>query len=108
MTMRTRLIGIGRSKGIRLSSAVLKAAEITDEVEITVENGRITLARPGWHPRRGWAESIKAIGPDHKEEDIDWESFEWPEAEVTFASPQSSEPSPSRKAEAAQPSHRRR
>jgi antitoxin MazE len=87
--MRTKLVRVGRSKAIRLSKAALKAAGIGEEVEISVENGRVVLTRPGWHPREGWAEDARRLAESGDEEDwSDWdnasgevleEDWTWPE-----------------------------
>ena len=98
--MRTKLIRIGNSRGIRLPKPILEASGISDEVDLKVEGGRVILMRPDKHPREGWAEAIDAIGPDAEdwsdwqnmpsealEEDWVWpEDFEWPEEEIVFTS----------------------
>jgi flagellar motor switch protein FliG len=43
--MRIPIIDIGNSKGIRIPQAVLKQAVFTDEVEMEVAEGKITLKR---------------------------------------------------------------
>ena len=98
--MRAKIIRIGNSRGIRLPKPILEASGITDEADVTVEDGRIVLLRPPKHPREGWAEAIEAIGPDDEdwsdwqnmpsealEEDWTWpEDFKWPEEEIVFTS----------------------
>jgi antitoxin MazE len=98
--MRTKLVRIGNSKGVRLPKPILEQSGITDEVDLKVEEGRVILMRPEKHPREGWTESIAAIGPDNEdwsdwqnmpsealEEDWTWpENFEWPEEEIVFTS----------------------
>jgi antitoxin MazE len=65
--MRAKIIRIGNSKGIRLPKPILEASGITDEADVTVEDGRIVLLRPPKHPREGWAEAIEAIGVDEED-----------------------------------------
>lgn len=106
--MRARLVRIGRSKGVRLSKAVLKATGITEEVEIRLENNKIVLTRPGWHPRAGWAEDARRLVQNDEEEDIDWENFDWPEEEIIFTSPATpSKRSRTRRTKAPQPRERK-
>ncbi len=60
--MKTRLIQIGNSRGIRLAKPVIEQAGLEDEVEIRVEAGSIIIT-PVAAPRAGWAESIAKYGP---------------------------------------------
>lgn len=41
--MKTKVIKIGNSKGVRLSKFVLEEAQIGDEVELKVQNGKVIL-----------------------------------------------------------------
>jgi antitoxin MazE len=72
--MRTKLVRIGNSRGVRLPKPILEASGITDEVDLKVEDGRVVLMRPEGHPREGWAESIAAVDAD----DEDWSEWEFP------------------------------
>jgi len=103
--MRAKIIRIGNSRGIRLPKPILEASGITDEADVTVEDGRIVLLRPPKHPREGWAAAIEAIGGDEEdwsdwdntsgealEEDWTWpEDFTWPDEPIvsTYISPPS-------------------
>ncbi len=60
--MKIDIIAIGNSRGVRIPSSVLKQCGLTDQVELTVENGRIILERPA--PREGWAESFRRMAED--------------------------------------------
>ena len=100
--MRTKLVRIGNSRGVRLPKPILAASGISDEVDLKVEDGCIVLTRPKRHPREGWAEDARrmvANGDDEDwsdrdnmssealEEDWDWpEDFKWPEGEIVFTS----------------------
>lgn len=55
--MKVKVIRIGNSKGIRLSKEVLKEYEISDEVELIMEEGYIMI-KPIREPRQGWEESF--------------------------------------------------
>ena len=94
--MRTKLVKIGRSRGVKLPQRVLRAIGATDEVEIRAEEGRIVLSRPGWNPREGWAEAILAADNEEKDwsdwmnmknefDDTEWtwpDDFKWPDKPI--------------------------
>ena len=51
--MKTPIIQIGNSKGLRLSKTILKQYNIVDEVELTFEKGQIVV-KPINAPRANW------------------------------------------------------
>lgn len=55
--MKTSIIQIGNSKGLRLSKTVLKKYNITDAVEMILEEGQIVL-KPIHDPRSHWDEAF--------------------------------------------------
>ncbi len=60
--MKTRLVRIGNSRGIRLAKPVLEQAGLEDEVEIRVEPGAVIITA-AVSPRAGWAEAAARHGP---------------------------------------------
>jgi antitoxin MazE len=58
--LKTRLVQIGNSKGIRLPKTVIAEAELQDEVELQAEPGRIVI-RSAKRPREGWAEAARMM-----------------------------------------------
>lgn len=56
--MKTRLVQIGNSRGIRLPKTVLAEAQLEDEVELKAEPGCIVI-RSARLPRAGWAEAAR-------------------------------------------------
>jgi len=50
--MKSRIVQIGNSRGIRLPKVLLEEAQLTDEVELDAEPGRIVIRR-GRRPRAG-------------------------------------------------------
>jgi antitoxin MazE len=60
MIMKTRIVQIGNSKGIRVPKVLLEHAQLPDEVELQAENGRLII-RAASGPRTGWAEAAKAM-----------------------------------------------
>jgi antitoxin MazE len=61
--MKTRLVRIGNSRGVRLPKPLLEQAGLEDEVEIRVESGVLVIA-PVSTARAGWAEAAAKFGPD--------------------------------------------
>jgi antitoxin MazE len=58
--MKSRIVQIGNSRGIRLPKVLLEQAQLTDEVELDVEPGRIVIRR-GSRPRAGWAAAARKM-----------------------------------------------
>jgi antitoxin MazE len=60
--MKTRLIRIGNSRGVRLAKPLLDQAGLEDEVEIRVEPGAVVITA-ATSPRAGWADAAAKYGP---------------------------------------------
>jgi antitoxin MazE len=79
--VKTHLRQLGNSKAVLLPSAILLASGLSDEIEMTVEAGRITLTaakkcRDGWYDSFSLAgDEIDAVPLDALE--IDAEEWEW-------------------------------
>ncbi len=58
--MKTRIVRIGNSRGIRLPKVVLEEAQLADEVELRAERGRIVICSAS-RPRAGWAEAARRM-----------------------------------------------
>ncbi|MGH7828487.1 MAG: AbrB/MazE/SpoVT family DNA-binding domain-containing protein [Candidatus Binatia bacterium] len=58
--MKTRIVQIGNSRGIRLPKVLLEQAQLTEEVELDAEPGRIVIRR-GTRPRAGWAAAARKM-----------------------------------------------
>ncbi len=58
--MKTRLVRIGNSRGIRLPKPLIAQAGLTDEVELHVRDGAIVIERASI-PRAGWAQAAKEM-----------------------------------------------
>ena len=58
--MKSRIVQIGKSRGIRLPKMLLEEAQLDDEVELEVEPGRIVIRR-GTRPRSGWAAAARKM-----------------------------------------------
>ncbi|MEX1098124.1 MAG: AbrB/MazE/SpoVT family DNA-binding domain-containing protein [Planctomycetales bacterium] len=58
--MKTKLIRIGNSRGVRLPKPLIEQAGLTDDVELEVREGAIViLGRKS--SRDGWAEAARAL-----------------------------------------------
>ena len=58
--MRTRIIAIGNSQGVRIPKPVLEQAGLDGEVELRAERGRIVIAAVR-RTRAGWAEAAAQL-----------------------------------------------
>jgi antitoxin MazE len=56
--MKTKIVRIGNSRGLRLPRHLLEEAKLTEEVEVVARNGSIVISSSR-HPRAGWAEAGK-------------------------------------------------
>jgi antitoxin MazE len=58
--MKTRLVRIGNSRGVRLPKPLIDQAGLTDEVELVLRGNTIVIAA---HPvpRNGWAEAARKL-----------------------------------------------
>lgn len=65
--MRTKIVPIGNSRGIRISKAMLEHCGFSEEVDLQAKNGALIL-RPVIAARTGWAASFAKMadaGDDH-------------------------------------------
>jgi len=84
--MRTRIVRIGNSRGVRIPKALLEESGLSGEVDISVRDGTIVIAAAN-QPRRGWDEVFSQMtlrGDDElldgdvvTSESFDEESWEW-------------------------------
>ena len=82
--MKTRIVSIGNSQGIRIPKPLLEQTGLSGEVEITAEDESLVI-RPAKKPRAGWAESFRAMaerGDDALPDDTPpslsaWDEDEW-------------------------------
>ncbi len=82
--MKTRIVRIGNSRGVRLPKVLLEEAQLVDEVELQAEPGCIVIRKAG-RPRTGWAAEARRMrerNEDHLIEAqtrtrFDEEEWEW-------------------------------
>lgn len=83
--MRTSVVRVGNSRGIRIPKPVLEQCNIGDDVDLSVDGRRIVLrAIPGRKkkPREGWTEALRKmheVGDDRLllPENIDSDMVDW-------------------------------
>jgi antitoxin MazE len=84
--MKTRLVKIGNSRGIRLPKAVIEQAGLDDVVELDVQDDGVVI-RASKDPRAGWEEACRLMhqrgddnlidGPLPALTKFDEEEWEW-------------------------------
>ena len=82
--LRTRIIRIGNSRGIRIPKVLLEQAGLGEEVEVSAEQGRL-LIRAARRPREGWEEQFEAMAARADDRLVDgdtaalssWDGEEW-------------------------------
>ena len=65
--MDIQVIPIGNSKGIRLSKTILEKYNITDKLELIMEDGYFILKAKS-NPRSGWEKSFKEMHENSDDE----------------------------------------
>ena len=82
--MKTNIVRIGNSKGIRLPKSVLEQCRLKDSVEIEVK-GDVLVTRPLHVPRSRWSEAFSGMA-QHKDDKLldedtalatEWDRSEW-------------------------------
>jgi len=58
--MRTRIVAIGNSRGVRIPKTMLEHAALGEDVELRAEPGRIVIESAD-RPRAGWADAAAAM-----------------------------------------------
>ena len=70
MVIKTRIVRIGNSQGIRLPKSLLDQAQLPEEVELYAERGQVVV-RAARGPRDGWAEAARAMRARTEDELLD-------------------------------------
>jgi antitoxin MazE len=58
--MKTKIVRIGNSRGVRIPKPLLEQAKLGGAVEIVAEGGTLVI-RSARLPRAGWAEAFRAM-----------------------------------------------
>lgn len=80
--MLVSVVPIGNSKGVRLPKAILEQLEITEKVDLEVENDQIVLKPIKKKPRSGWEDEFRKMAENNDDamlivETSLSEGFEW-------------------------------
>ena len=70
--MKTRIVRIGNSQGIRIPKAIIDAVGFEREVEAELRGDELVLRAPKRNPREGWSEAIDALIAEHGEPEALW------------------------------------
>lgn len=82
--MRTRVVKIGNSQGIRIPKVIVEQFNLNDEIELLSNDGMLVI-RPVYHPRAGWDEQFQAMAASGDDALLDveapsfskWDEEEW-------------------------------
>ena len=82
--MRTRIVKIGNSQGIRIPKLLLERSNLAEEVELEAEDGRIVV-RSTRQPRHDWESAFRAMAERSDDALLDknlltqtrWDEDEW-------------------------------
>jgi antitoxin MazE len=81
--MRTNIIRIGNSQGIRIPKILLEQSHLGTEVDLEVEDEKIVI-RAATRPRQGWEEKYRLMAENGDDTLLDgdvgetaWEKDEW-------------------------------
>jgi len=67
--MKTELVRIGNSRGIRIPKPLIEQCGLGNEVELRVENQSIIIS-PERSPRTGWEDKFRAAGTSEADEHL--------------------------------------
>lgn len=82
--MKTRIVKIGNSQGIRIPKLLLERSSLAEEVELEAQDNQIVI-RPLKRPRQDWEESFRAMAESGDDSLLDeslsaqtqWDEAEW-------------------------------
>jgi antitoxin MazE len=82
--MKTRIVRIGNSQGIRIPKTLLEQTGLSGEVEISVEDGSLII-KPAHGARAGWVAAFKKMAERGDDALLDedapnlsrWDEDEW-------------------------------
>lgn len=80
--MKSRIVRIGNSQGIRIPKPLIEQTGLDGDVEIAVR-GNTLVVSSATHPRAGWAEAFRAMAQQGDDRLIDesrptrWDEDEW-------------------------------
>ncbi|MDE3060748.1 MAG: AbrB/MazE/SpoVT family DNA-binding domain-containing protein [Pseudomonadota bacterium] len=69
--MKTEIIRIGNSRGIRIPKAILEECGFNGTVNLEVKNGKLIVSK-GRKPREGWEEATRKAIEKHGMPELIW------------------------------------
>jgi len=80
--MKTSIIPIGNSKGIRIPKAIIEQCHIEKDVDLEIKDGKIIIMSIKHKPREDWEKAFKMMHDSSNdnliiEDNIDLEIGEW-------------------------------
>lgn len=80
--MKTQVIKIGNSRGVRIPQTVLAQCGISEEVDIEIENNQIIISPIKSSPRQGWEKKFQKMHEQNEDalflpDEVQTEAFEW-------------------------------
>ena len=82
--MKTRIVRIGNSQGVRIPKLLLERSNLADEVELQAHDNQIII-RSAREPRQGWGKQFQLMAAQNDDRLLDsdsllpteWDSDEW-------------------------------
>lgn len=81
--MKTRIVKIGNSQGVRIPKLFLEQTSLGEEVELEVQGNQIII-RSSTFPRQGWEEAFREMAANGDDRLLDgevqasrWDAEEW-------------------------------
>lgn len=82
--VRSRIVRIGNSKGVRIPKLMLDQLALGEEVELSVRQDQLII-RPSERPRAGWEEQFKLMAERGDDQLLDkdavnltqWDAHQW-------------------------------
>jgi antitoxin MazE len=81
--IKTRLVKIGNSQGVRIPKLLLDQLNLSGDLELEVQDDRL-IVRPSAQPRAGWAKQFRQMAEHADDQLLDpdftptaWEANEW-------------------------------
>jgi antitoxin MazE len=81
--IKTRLVKIGNSQGVRIPKLVLEQLNLSADIELEVQDDHL-IVRPSAHPRADWADQFRQMAEHGDDRLLDpditlteWEATDW-------------------------------
>lgn len=85
--MKTKLVRIGNSQGVRIPKPVIEEIGLSDEIEMILKDNQIIL-RSAEQTRKGWDSAFEKMAEENDDKLIDKDQVEkpsqWDESEWTW------------------------